>query len=604
MNGHHVLPQLPMGYAWGLKDELLLAAEDAKGNPKHRVISTYPIFLAGVHAGETRGMCNYSFWQRKPHDGWSSFTLAASELHGARTAGVLADRGANVLDEGAFKQYVKMAVDQYHASDKMDDMYEQMGWKHDDTCFLLGTTLYTPEGKVDVQTSDELRIRSRHLGPAKGGSLAEWKRAIHALFAKGCEAQSFMVLCGFGASLIRLLDRTESGALVAVTATESGGGKSTTAVGATSIFGLKEALSVEKSFSAITRSLTFAALGNVVCVHDELRARDPDVVREFVIEYTNGTDKARANRSGELKQSTRSWQSLLLTCDNYSLVDIVSGPAAEHDEAPAMRIIELPLAIPSHLRKLHRDELKDTLERNSGYAADVFLEFITKPETLTKIKALLKTMYMEIYRETQWEHKHRFWVRTLACAAVGGIIARQLGLIECSVDRIIRWVIDTLKERVEPEKKIWQVGAFGHFLNSKLGERLTVDDAWTFAHRNVVLIEPRKGQLSIRHEEKINRYLISTSALRSYCIENGFNYGELTRFLTEQRVITGKSRQILGAGTQYAGAQVWVIAVDGNHPLLTGLPQALGSNSHGHRLRGADVVSLRQQSTGSIPPDG
>lgn len=604
MNGHHYLPALPTlpeDYAWQ-DDALVFMRSDGKDN-QATVISQFPIYLHAVQKSESRDMVNLSFRQRKPHDGWSTFSLSAGELRGPRSASILADRGANLSDHKAFTQYVIKAVDAYHASAKMSNTFEQMGWKNNDTCFLLGTTLYGPEGKRTVDTSDELRLRGKDLGPQEGGSLAEWKRAINPLFAAGCEAQSFSVLAGLGAPLIRYLDPTEGGAVVSVVSTESGEGKSTGAIGATSIYGRKAALSVEKSFSSVARGLTFASLGNVVCIHDELRARDPDVLRDFIIDYTSGTDKRRATRSGELKQAAATWQSILITCDNYSLLDCLSVGAVEHDEAPALRVIELPLSIPQGMRKLYKEEIKEVLENNSGYAADAYLSFITKPEVLVKIRGLLKEMYMSLFKDTGWVHKHRFWVRTLACAAVGGIIARRLGLIECSVDRIIRWAIKVLAERADPEKKLWQVGALGHYLNSHLGERLSVDDAWTAGRRCVVMIEPRKGKLSIRHEQKRNRFLIAATSLREHCVEHGLNYTELYHYLNDNGIITGRLKVVLGAGTDYAGAQVWTIAIDGNHPLLTGLPQLAWSSSHDRQSHGPDAAAPRQQSAVSIPPN-
>jgi hypothetical protein len=254
------------------------------------------------------------------------------------------------------------------------------------------------------------------------------------------------------------------------------------------------------------------------------------------------------------------------------------------DEAAAMRVIELNVSIPTHLLQLYKDEIKDTLEKNSGFAGDVFMSFLVQPSNLAKVKGLLKEMYAQIYALTKWEHKHRYWVRTLACVAVGGILARQLGLIECSVDRIIRWAIDQLRVHVTPAKKHWQVAAIGAYFNDRLGERLIVDTHWRAGQNNVVLGEPRKGVLSIRHERDLDRYIVAVSSLREYCIERGLSYTELMHFLADNKIVIAARRVILGAGTQYAGAQVNCVFIDGLHPLLTGVERPrLVSSSHAHQ---------------------
>jgi hypothetical protein len=593
VNDHPFLPALPDPYAWHADSLVLITNVKDKNVPT--TISKYPIFLHNVQKGESKGWVNYSFRQHLPHDGWNTFTISAADMNSQGAAGALAKHGANISDPKAFHQYVKVAIDHYYASRKMDMTYEQMGWKENDTCFLLGQTLYTPAGKRIVETNDELRLRGRDLGPREGGSLAEWKRASHALFAAGCEAQSFMVFCGFGSPLIRFLDSTESGAVVAGTSTESGKGKTSSTIGATSIWGRKHALAIEKSYSSVTQELIYAALRNLPCIHDELRARDPDALRDFIIGFTGGKAKVRTSRAGELKHATDDWQNILLTADNYSLLDLVAGNMENNDEAPALRIIELTISIPTHLVTLFKDEIKDVMEKNSGYAGDVFLSFVVK--NLDAIKAFLKTMYANLYAETKWEHKHRFWVRTIAAAAVGAIIAKQLGLIECSVERIIRWVIGILQERIAPMEKIWQIGALGHFLNSRLGQRLTVDTSWRPQKRNVVLIEPRHNELSVRQEQDTGRLMIASSALREYCIAHGQSYSEMVRYLRHENICMEEKRVILGAGTQYAGTQVWCLFIDGRHHLLTGIdrPQLAWSSSHDHQQPAPDAAAPRQR---------
>jgi hypothetical protein len=470
--------------------------------------------------------------------------------------------------------------------------YEQFGWKNYETKFLLGNTLYSAEGEEVVGGNKDLHERMQWVGPVEGGSLAGWREAASRLFAKDCEAQGATILAAFAAPLMRFADNQDGGCIWSLVTPDSGRGKTMAATAAISVFGLPRGLELKTEFSKAARGLTMAAIGNLPCMNDELRARDPVLMREFVLWYTGGRDKNRATKDGSIKHSENSWQNILITTDNYSLVDAVTTDAIVEDAAQ-MRVIELPCDIPKGRNHIYGDELRKQLLVNAGWAGQAFVRYLVNPiDENGKLGVewaheQIQHFMRLIYKSTGWDARYRFWVRTLACVTVAGMIAADEGLIEFNVRRIVEWLLDQLKRRARPQSSQWHVATLSTFLDQHGDVRLNVDCAWTKGQNCHILAEPKHGKVTIRYEADSGRYYILQPALREWVTKQGKSYRHLMDVLVEQKVVTNRQKRVtLGAGTRYSTGQVWAVEVDGKSPIMTGVPRlvpdpiALEDESH------------------------
>lgn len=458
----------------------------------------------------------------------------------------------------------------HYRSGKLTTRYDQFGWKDDDTAFLYGLDLYASNGVSRVVGNDEIQTRCREdwVGPATGGDLDEWKRTINSLFALGCEPQSVSLLASFAAPLMRFQERDEGGAIIHLVTRESGTGKSTALIGAASVWGRREGLGLTNDDTKVSKALTLGALGNLPVIYDEMTVRDPEAIRSFVINFTNGRDKMRATRGGEIKHTASTWQTIMISAANTSLVDVLSSTGMT--EAPAYRILEFALEIPEGVRHVQGDKLRKSLRANSGTAGQVYLAWLVQPANLAWTKAMLEQITRQTWEKTGLRSEHRFWVRTVAAIAVAGVIVKKLGLVEFSIERIMTWLFDQIGAQPSSAAN-WAVNTLAEFLNHNRDSTLAVPRAYVAGEKMRPLQEPRY-QLKIRYEASTGRYLIAATALREWLIEKEQSYAEMVRSLETTGVVTRKRCQAtLGAGTDIPGGQVWCVEVNGTHADLGGI---------------------------------
>jgi Domain of unknown function (DUF927) len=564
------LPELPDTFAWSAQRSLVAQTGGNRGKDVDVVVSSYPIYLASVQTGEVRGEWTFIFRQFIPERGWFDITISASALFGSQSSAELASKGANIHEHTHFLRYCRSAIDLHYKTGKLTMRYDQFGWKDVDTAFLYGLDLYGPTGTVRVVGNDELQIRCREdwVGPCNGGDLDVWKQAINSLFAAGCEPQSVALLAAFAAPLMRFQERDEGGAIIHLVTRESGTGKSTALIGAASVWGRREGLGLTNDDTRVSKALTLGALGNLPVIFDEIAIRDPDAIRAFVVNFTNGRDKMRATRSGEIKHTASTWQTILISAANTSLVDVLS--TQNMPEAPSYRILEFGLEVPEGIRHAQGDRLRRMLRENSGHAGRVFLEWLVQPANLAWTRKMLQQVTQQTWQRTRLGPEGRFRIRTVAAIAVAGVIVRQLGLVDFSIERIMAWLFDEIGDGVVANEG-WTVQTLAEFLNENIGSTLVVPRPFAAGDRQRPIQEPRQ-RLAIRYELSTRRYLIACSALREWLVHKEASYHEMMRVLTENGVVTRRRVQAtLGAGTDIPGGQVWCCEVDGKHHLLAGV---------------------------------
>ncbi len=582
----------PQKWPYGWQGSSLVLLSDKQDGPDNKVISEHPIYLQGVYEGETRGDFTVAFKQFLPAKGWFIITLPVKVLLGANGLAELAARGANVTDTTLFLRYVRHAIDDYHHQRKLELAYEQYGWKADNTSFLFGSRLYTAGKITDANVSTELSIRNQWIGPGcnvKGDKeafgLERWKQAANSLFAPGCEAQSVALLASFAAPLMRFITTDEGGAIISLVTRASGTGKTVALAGASSVWGDRRGLSLTNEDNRVTKWLTLGALGNLPIVYDELQTRDPQALRDFVINFTNGRDKMRATREGQIRHSTSTWQTLLLTASNSSLVDALS--TSSQSDAPSLRVIELPLEIPTNLVHQIGDKLKNELIANSGYAGEVYANYLVQPVVTKFIKETLATCTADIYTRTGCKNEHRFWVRATACIAVAALVVNELKLVEFSADRIVNWLVDAITPEDSPAKrqqKDWYVEALSEFMAIEAANFLVVPKTWRPGLGLMRAIREPRSVLSGLFVVESNRLSLNYTKLRAFAVEHEIPFKDWMKVLQARGAMGEVHRKNLCQGTELPGAQMSVLDIDLNHPSLAGV-------DHGLTIRPGDDVT-------------
>jgi hypothetical protein len=566
------LPTLPEGYQWKGRS-LVLELEKKEGVPLSEVISTYPIYLDAVQTGEVAGGYSLSMKLELPHEPVQSIIMSAKTFFSASGLSEIAGQGVMVHSPDLFKKFVRDSVDMWNGANKLERRYDQFGWKDEDSAFLYGTQLYTATSVRPVIGSDEVQSRSQYLGPRRNGSIGAWSSAANKLFTLGHEVQAFALLSSFAAPLMRFHSSGEGGAIVSLVSDKSGTGKTTALEAAASVWGRLKGTQIIDDDTAVAKGLKLGVFGNIACTYDELYNRDPESIRRFVLMFTNGRDKDRGTADGTLRHVRAEWQTILLLASNNSIVDILSS--MDGTDAPAYRVLEFIMDTPATMDKRRGDVLKQQLDANSGYAADLYLRNLVQPQTLNYIKEALPKWTDNVWQRTGLDKEHRFWVRTIASVMAAGVIVKHAGLLDFSVDRITGWAIEQVQSKRTLHSELSghrnPISMLVSFLDQHLLDTIVVPKSFKPGPNQTshVLLEPRRNLL-VRHELTDHRIYIEEQTLKKWLVKVGVNTEGFYRDLKDKGILGTSRRITLGAGTPHSTGQVTALEIIANHPLMSG----------------------------------
>jgi Domain of unknown function (DUF927) len=542
-----------------------------------------------VHATETAGKVSYTFKQFLPHHGWRDITIAASHVFGPSGVAELADSGAVVREPKLFLRYVHDALDAWHRSNAMEQLYEQCGWKDQGHAFLVGTRLYDAQGERTVVGSTEVTRRGEWLTPTTNGSARGWTKAANGLFGDGRQAPLFALLCGFAAPLMHWQAAQEGGAVVSLVNRSSGTGKTTTLEAVASIWGDARGLSLTRTDTQVAKGLTLAVLANLPVVFDELAllasSEHPSFLNDFVMMFTNGRDKMRGMQSGQgIAHTQGAWKTLLVTASNASITDLLQSFAGV--DAPAFRVLEFKCEFAPHLDYHAGDALKWQLFENAGWAGDAFMRHLLQPVVLDFARKALAQWTAEIWKSTKFRPEHRFWVRTLGAVAVAGELVRSIGLLNCDPAGLVRWALDELGEhaqsatitrpRDEAGQAVAAVEVLGEYLSEHLADTLVVQREWAPGDKTTEPITRPRRNLLVRYELQGGRLVTPLKEFRTWVVRHGYSYRDVLKDLTRAQVLASDRRTVmLGAGTNVASAPTACIEFDMLHPSVSSIARVV-----------------------------
>lgn len=511
--------------------------------------------------------------------GWSDVIVNASLLHGTSGIAEMFGKGVVIHEPKPFLTYVRHAVDEYHDEEETETRYDQFGWKNENTSFLFGKMLYTKVGPVEAIGAKEVSTRSQWLGPKRGGNLSAWTEAADSLFASDMEGISTTVLASFAAPLMRFCSADEGGAILHLFTPGSGTGKTTSLMGAWTVWGTKEGLNLTNEDTKVSKPIALGTLGNLPVVYDELRDKDPEVIRRLVIMFTEGRDRMRGTVDGTIRHTKASWQTILLSAANTSLIDQLQS---DGPDAPAYRVLEIGTALPRSIDKVKGDRLKRALNDNAGHAGDAYLRYLMQPEVLAWTREALEKWTAEIWAKTQLDNAHRFRVRLVSAIAVASVLVSKLGIIHFQTDRIVDWCLQQLSDTrdagtTSDAPSIDQaIGSLGSFINEHYGETLVVADRFKPKQARMIPLLKPHNKLTIRYELATQRVFISENVFRDWAVKKQLSPRSLLALLKKHGVIIDTKRNItLSAGTDIPGAQTQCIEANADHPAMSGLVQAV-----------------------------
>lgn len=549
-----------------------------------RIVADHPIYVAGEHFSEALGNVFCTLKHKPPNEPWCTISVPAGHLSGNAAKGLaqIADGGAHIRNHALFLEYVRDQIAEWKLKNRWGMRYEQCGWKPQG--FLSGSRLYTPTDVQIVPVSDEVAIREKlGLGPQPGADVREFLAALNKGFPPDHYCAQLNLAFSYGTVLHQLLNQYQGSLVVVNMSSQSQTGKSVILYACAAIWGLWDALSLKDQDTAPSLGLILAALKNLPGFVDEIQhfARDQvhgvQKLLTFLDLFTSGIDKHRALPFGVgVRVQTSRWLTFLITSSNTSIIDLVQalGKAGSSDEARTNRYIELDALPPRDFDQTAGPELERHLFRHAGAAGDAFLKFVVRDEVQKYAAERLQLVAKELWKRVGYVKEQRFRVNGLAVAQVAGELLKERGMpLTCRLDEMIDWGIGQIRAGtpiIDAAEAIDSLAlqALDKFLRHNANNTVRVQRAYKKNTVQPLLDNRMPNKPVIRSEADTDRVYLVDQEFKHYCVEHGYFWKNIERSLTEQKLLLGKHKMSIGAGTGLLSAQVTCCEFDGRHPLF------------------------------------
>jgi hypothetical protein len=456
--------------------------------------------------------------------------------------------------------FVMKFVKETQYTRREEAMRTQFGWADKDSKFIIGNREITKDGTFHSPPSNQTRYFAESMTPR--GTLEKWKEVFNLYGQAGLEPNAFAALSAFGAPLLKFTGH--KGAIINLIHKDSGTGKSTSLYMCNSVYGHPDTLAAIAKDTFAAKMIQLGVMNNIPFTIDEITNMSPIDFSNLAYSMSQGRGANRAKAaSNELRTNTTTWQTISVASSNASFYEKL-GIQKSSPDGEMMRLLEYQIhptdVIPTALAKQMFDI---QLKENYGHAGDIYIANLLG--NLEEAVNTMRTVQEKLDKELNLTNRERFWSAVVACNIAGGLIAKNLGLLDWDMKNIYQWacgMIQGLREDVKPPVND-SAAIVGDFINRHMQNILVVNDE-ADSRTNMQLaptLEPR-GELIIRFEPDTKKMYISAGAFRTDCVQAQIHYKEALNQLKKKGIYLGASTKRLSKGMKMQSPGVHALIFD------------------------------------------
>ena len=456
--------------------------------------------------------------------------------------------------------YVFLSIKELQFKRRAEQMRLQFGWADRDSKFIVGDREITPDGVFHSPPSSTTKNLASLIQPT--GSLEKWKE-VFALYGKpGLEPHAFATLTAFGSPLFKFLG--QNGAIVNVIHPNSGTGKTTILQMCNSVYGDPHRLCAMWDDTLNAKLLRLGVMNHLPFTVDEMTNTTPADFSTLAYSMSQGRGRDRVKASAnELRTNLTSWQAMSLCSSNASFYEKMASLKNSPD-GEIMRLLEYKIDFTGAIDVAVAKQMFDhQLKENFGHAGDIYLKWLV--ENLEEAKTTVLGIQAKIDRELKLTQRERFWSAVVAANITGGLIAKNLGLIDWDMKSIYKWATQMiLGLRVDVKPPTSDVMAvIGDYINRHMQNILVVNDDVDRRTTMALLptLEPR-GELLIRYEPDTKKMFIAAKPFKNDCVKFQVNYKDTLQQLEKKGIFLGTMNKRLSKGMKIVSPGVHSLIFD------------------------------------------
>jgi len=573
------LPSLPTeldgDFAWVEGRGLLARKEDADGNVVNiPICSQFPVpeFIFFDKLTETYYVrVSARTAPYKWHSG--DISLEVVQKGGINLIGALGGKCAiTVRDDGKLlARYMKTWVDVIRQSTDLQSMRDQMGWQRDGS-FLLGKTLYKPDGEIkDVVVARSLaKYAETHVAK---GDISVFLDTIDRLYNKpNYQEYQFFWLASFGSILLKFLHSHSMGITLAAYSPDSGTGKTSVCKAAVANFGdpggFGQQADGQEGATEYAITVMAGLRHNLPILIDEITGWDNQRIGKFLYRVSSGTGKVQGSADGGLRDnSSYNWNSVSYITSN---APIGSKMSAGNKNSQAMLARLFDVGFENKGFNTSDSALFEILWQQSGCTGAEFVKYVVKNQD--KVGELCHKMLARLNKKTDAKQSARFWMMLAAATLTAAHLTSKLGMHKFDLAALEDWTIDRIKEiRDIADSTMEDVEETARRMMSDIQAGMIVTASEPAKAQEFSPFAPGYGA---PRAKVTGRYIVDTgdvyipiSVVKSWCAEQNIDYTQFKKKMTDKSQLTNSGiRYDIGRGTAVPSARVrcWKLNLEKN----------------------------------------
>jgi hypothetical protein len=444
--------------------------------------------------------------------------------------------------------------------------YASFGWHENRTVFLLGDTLFTPEGeqRVVLANHNVKRMVDAFHSP-EGADPDGWCDAIHSMYLHDRHEQFWFVLYSiFGSILTQMLNHNV-GLPINLEGTQ-GLGKTGVALAGLTAWGNERHIGAV--WQGTTENAFFDKLGllnSLPTLLDETTNINGETASRMCYSISSGQDKERLNSAAQRSVCNTFGNTVIMT-SNESLTEKLTANK-QNATAEISRLIEIPWQDVQTIPRAEFDPLMETARAHAGAMGKQFVRWIMHNGNQKKTIKLFTDIRAEVETQLSIDKEYRFWSLGLAQPLTAGyILSNLMGSFKFPWENVLNYSLRLGRDHVG---KVGSQTADGwemfnrvvNFYSSQTIVTNTMKDGRSQIVPDVVTIS---GEPVARIVRDTGDLYISINAVRSWCEKNHGSYKEIRRKLRERGMERGdrETRIYLGRGTNKSTGQTYCMHIN------------------------------------------
>lgn len=436
---------------------------------------------------------------------------------------------------GSIKAYLLASKAKLEQEQKVIDSYAQFGWQ-DDGSFLIGDRLYT-KGEAPKRVHLEMHASGIARFMPLIGSIPAWVEAAQPLFEPANIRQGFAFVASLSSVLMKLSG--ERGGILSLVG-HSGQGKSTVQSAITSVFGTQESAFSKAQDTENARVAFLSLMHNLPVQAEELTKLDPQKLSVLAYDVSEGRDKRRSTRSGDLREMRAEWHTILTSSSNTSIVEKLMSIGAAPE---AYRVLEMRVMLPPGAKLQNGDAMKRALMLNAGAAGHALAQFLVDHrDQLEKRIEMLKAALVE---RTQATTDERIRINIVACAGVMAAVMNAALKTQVDPKAIIDFGVKLIEAHRETRIAFSSeaVDVLNDFINENMNRCIQSNISG-----NVVEIVKAIPPYTLRYEARNKALWVAMGPLRRYVLGRRVDWSDFQQELTNLGIMKKSARIMLTRG--------------------------------------------------------